>query len=402
MKSRFHIMIAGGGMVGLTVACLLSSERKLEVTLVDAGPRPVFDPGADMSLRVSSIAPGSIGTLEKLGAWRQIEEARLCPFRAMKVWDASGHPDGPETLSFEAAEFAVSQLGFIVENQLIQHALLGVLRDSDAVIRYDTKISAMQRNGHRFDIELDNGERRVPDLLIGADGARSFARDNAGIGTRSWQHDQKAFVTILETQYPHQDTAWQRFLDTGPIGMLPLSDGRISIVWSTTPEMAESALAMSDAELSDRLTDVSGGVLGRLTPAGPRGAFPLVSRHADSYVQDGLALVGDAAHSIHPLAGQGVNLGLADAAALSDTLTESLAAGENPGDRPVLRRYERARKGANRTMLHFMDGLNRLFSNESRALSRLRGAGMFLFNRSGPIREHAVQTALGMRQAGGR
>jgi 2-octaprenylphenol hydroxylase len=234
-------------------------------------------------------------------------------------------------------------------------------------------------------------------LLIGADGARSFVRDRAGIGTRSWQHDQMAFVASLETEKPHQDTAWQRFLDTGPIGMLPLSEGRISIVWSTTPEAAETALAMSDRELSQALTDVSGGVLGKLTPAGPRGAFPLISRHADCYVQDGLALVGDAAHSIHPLAGQGVNLGFADASALVAVLGKALDAGEDPGDMPILRKYERARKGANRTMLQFMDALNRLFSNQSVVLSRLRGVGMFLFNKSGPIRDHAVETALGMR-----
>jgi 2-octaprenylphenol hydroxylase len=346
---------------------------------------------------VSSIAPGSIGILESVGAWQPIADARVCPFRSMKVWDASGHQDGPEALAFDSAEFAVPQLGFIVENLLIQNALLERLRDTDVEIRYDTKISAISRHGHRFDVDLDGGESRTPDLLIGADGARSFVRDCAGISARSWQHDQKAFVTVLETEKPHQHTAWQRFLDTGPIGMLPLSDGRISIVWSTTPDAAEGALAMSDSELSAKLTDVSGGVLGKLTPAGPRGAFPLVSRHAKDYVQDGLALVGDAAHSIHPLAGQGVNLGFADASGLAAVLGNALDDGENPGDLPVLRKYERARKGANRTMLHFMDLLNRLFSNDSRALSRLRGMGMFLFNKSGPIREHAVQTALGMR-----
>ena len=154
---------------------------------------------------------------------------------------------------------------------------------------------------------------------------------------------------------------------------------------------------MTDGELGELLTDVTDGVLGHLMPTGPRGAFPLRSQHAVTYVQEGLALVGDAAHTVHPLAGQGVNLGFADAAALAATITRALDADEYPGDLPTLRRYERARKGANKTMLSFVDGLNRLFSNRSGSLARLRGVGMYLFNRSGPIRDHAVQTALGLR-----
>ena len=397
MKPRYDILIAGGGMVGLTTACLLSRDPAVRVTLVDAGERTVFDPDSEISLRVSSIAPGSIRILDSAGAWEVIAGGRISPFRDMRVWDASGHHDGPEALSFDSAEFAVPQLGFIVENQLIQHALLDSLEDTDVDLRFGTEISAVSRQGHRFVIELDGAESLTPDLLIGADGARSFVRDCAGITARSWQHEQTAFVTSLDTQKHHRNTAWQRFLPSGPIGMLPLADGRISIVWSTTPEAAAAAFEMSDDALAEKLTAVSGGVLGHLTPAGARGTFPLISRHADAYVQDGLALVGDAAHSIHPLAGQGVNLGFADAAALATVVREALVNGENPGDLPALRKYERARKGANRTMLHFMDALNRLFSNEFRAVSRMRGFGMYLFNNSGPILQHAVQTALGMR-----
>ena len=246
-------------------------------------------------------------------------------------------------------------------------------------------------------VRLESGESLKTDLLIGADGARSFVRSSAGVITKSWSHEQKALVTILRTEHGHGDTAWQRFLETGPIGILPLSDGRVSIVWSTTPVQADDALSMPDDELSALLADVSGSVLGGIEVSGPKGAFPLLSQHAESYVQDGLALIGDAAHSIHPLAGQGVNLGLADANVLANEILSALDRDEVPGDMPVLRRYERARKGANRTMLHFLSFLNQLFSNESRALARLRGTGMFLFNKSGPIRERAVETALGIR-----
>ena len=180
--------------------------------------------------------------------------------------------------------------------------------------------------------------------------------------------------------------------------MLPLADGRISVVWSTGEAQAEAAMAADDVELGHLLTEASDHVLGALTVAGPRGAFPLCARHAEHYVQPGLALVGDAAHAIHPLAGQGANLGLQDVAKLVDVVDAALAQGEDPGDRPVLRRYERARKGENAAMLHFMTGLNRLFTTDSVLLKELRLTGLRLFNYSGPLRERAVKVALGVGQ----
>lgn len=396
MNQTFEICIVGGGMVGLSTAALLAGNERFKVTVVDAGVRPIFEP-REMSLRVSSIAPGSIEMLDAIDAWDEIASTRACPFRDMKVWDAAGSVDGPETLSFESAEFAVPQLGFIVENTLIQHAILNQLDRLSVDVRYESPINSIARKNHRFVVGLESGDSMKPDLLIGADGARSFVRGNAGIAVKSWLHSQKALVTVLQPEFSHRNTAWQRFIEDGPIGLLPLLDGRISIVWSTTPDKADAALAMCDEELGARLTEVTDGVLGELVVAGPRGAFPLKSQHAVEYVQDGLALVGDAAHAIHPLAGQGVNLGMADAAELATILSVAVANDENPGDLPGLRKYERARKGENRTMLRFMDVLNRLFSNESRPLARLRGAGMYLFNKSGLIRERVVQTALGIR-----
>jgi len=397
VKRQYDIVIIGAGMVGLTAAGLMSKDDQLRITVIDAGRTPVFNADNEMSLRVSAIAPGSVETLSAIGAWSEIVNTRACPYRDMKVWDAAGNVEGPETLSFGAAEFAVPQLGFIVENVLIQHGLLQQIEQIDIAVNFETLIRSVTRAGHRFKIELESGEILSPDLLVGADGANSFVRGSAGISVESWPHAQKAFVTCGHPNLSHRNTAWQRFLKDGPIGLLPLSDGRISIVWSTTPEQADEALGMPDDELSAKLADVTDGVLGKLTPAGSRGAFPLNSQHANEYVQEGLVLIGDAAHTVHPLAGQGVNLGFADAKELANVVSTALQTDENPGDLPVLRRYQRAQKGANKTMLHFMNGLNRLFSNESAALARLRGAGMFAFNKSGPIREHAVQTALGLR-----
>ena len=397
MKRQHDIVIVGAGMVGLAAANLMSNNRQLRITVIDAGSRPVFDPGEDYALRVSAIAPGSVVILNKTGAWKEVAATRISPYRDMKVWDAAGNVEGPETLTFDAAEFAVPQLGFIVENVLIRHALLNRLEQSSATISFDARIATVARAGRRFAIELESGQLLEPELLVGADGARSLIRSEAGIAVRSWPHAQQAFVSCFAPELEHRHTAWQRFLENGPIGMLPLADGRISVVWSTTPDEAQEALQMSDPELSALLTRITDGVLGTLTPAGPRGAFPLQSQHAVEYVQDGLALIGDAAHTVHPLAGQGVNLGFADAFELANVIDAALVADENPGDLPSLRKYERARKGANGTMLGFVDGLNKLFSNDSTPLTRLRGVGMYLFNHSGPIRRRAVQTALGIR-----
>jgi 2-octaprenylphenol hydroxylase len=397
MKHSYEVVIVGAGMVGLAAAGLLSKNDQLRITVIDAGKKPIFNSGDEMSLRVSAIAPGSIETLSQIGAWDEIVGTRACPYRDMKVWDAAGNVEGPETLTFGAAEFAVPQLGFIVENVLIQHALLRQLEHSYVKIDHETPVESIARSGHRFEVELQSGRKLSPDLLIGADGANSFVRTKADIDIESWSHTQKAFVTCLQPELGHRNTAWQRFLDTGPIGLLPLLDGRVSIVWSTTADQADEAIAMSDDELSSILAEVTDGVLGKLVPSGPRGAFPLKSQHATEYAQDGLALIGDAAHTIHPLAGQGVNLGFGDAKALAETIADALRAQENPGDLPVLRNYERARIGANKTMLHFMDGLNKLFSNDSAMLAQIRGAGMYAFNKSGPIRDHAVQVALGIR-----
>lgn len=400
MNRPFDIVVAGAGMVGLTTALLLAqgdTTGRLRILVLDAGAKPEFSPDQDVSLRVSAIASGATSLLERIGVWQGVADTRACPYRDMRVWDATGSVEGREALHFEAAEFAMSQLGFIVENVLLQDALLAALAATDVSVSFHTPIKSVQKCGGRYAIEYGAGKTMLPELLIGADGAASLVRNSAGITVRTWQYAQSAFVTHLQPQLSHRNTAWQRFDTNGPVALLPLCDGRVSTVWTTTPEQTAMLASAPDHQVAALLTDATDGVLGTLETAGPRGSFPLQNQHADSYVLDGLALVGDAAHAVHPLAGQGANLGLADAGALAKVIIEALAANEHPGDLPILRRYERDRKAANKTMLHFIDGLNRLFSNESTPLARLRGAGMALFNRSGPIREYAVQVALGIR-----
>lgn len=401
MKPPFYIVIAGAGITGLTLAALLSqcSHRdRLQITVVDAGPRPVFNIDDPVGLRVSAIATGSAQILDSIGAWIPVVNARACAYEAMRVWDENSVLESGATLRFDAAEFAVGQLGFIVENALVQHAVLETLGASGVELCFDAPIRAVDATDGRLNVRLATGQEWPADLVVGADGARSFVRGAAGIGTRDHAYGQEAVVTHLQPQKSHRNTAWQRFLRDGPLGLLPLADGRVSVVWSTSEASARGAMDMPDAELGEILTEVSDHVLGELRVAGPRATFPLCARHAERYVAPGIALIGDAAHTIHPLAGQGANLGLQDAAKLAQVIDNALVKGEHPGDRPVLRRYERSRRGANSDMMNFMTGLNRLFTTDSVLLKELRLTGMRLFNFSGPVRDRAVKVALGLRR----
>jgi len=382
MNKKYDVLIVGAGITGLTVAALLAQGQysgQLRLTVVDAAPRPFHDPDGDVALRVSAIATGSANLLDSIGAWHYVSETRASAYDAMRVWDESIEPDSGSTLSFDAAEFGVPQLGFIVENVLIQYALLAVLDKLDVKLMFDTRIDSLEA-----------------DLVIGADGSRSFVREKVGIRTQDFPYGQTAFVTHLKPERPHGRTALQRFTQDGPLGMLPLGDGRVSVVWSIHDVLAERVQAANDEELGEILSAASDYALGNLEVSGPRGGFPLCARHATQYVMRGVALIGDAAHAVHPLAGQGANLGLQDAAKLADVINTALGNAEHPGDRPVLRRYERARKGENATMLHFMTGLNKLFATDSALVRELRINGMRLFNYSGPIRDHAVKVALGI------
>ena len=399
MKERFDLLIAGGGVVGLTAAALLARSdqaHRLAIRVVEAGQRPRFSIDDDVGLRVSALSAGSAEVLARAGAWPRIEAERTCPFREMRVWDASGSARGPDALHFDAAEFAVPSLGHIVENALVQDALLASLEKSGVQVDFGRPLADCRSQGGRPTVVFGDGDAVSAELVIGADGADSPLRRLTRIPVTSWRYPQSAFVTHLAPEVSHAHCAWQRFLPDGPLALLPLADGRVSVVWSTLPANAEGAMAASDAALGERLTEASDRVLGRLTVAASRASFRLKAQYAAHYVRPGLALIGDAAHSIHPLAGQGANLGIADAAILARAVTDAVAAGEYPGDWPVLRRYERARKGANQTMLYFVDGLNRLFSSASPALTTLRSAGIRLFNHSGPVRRRAVAVALGV------
>lgn len=404
MNRTHDVVIAGAGVVGLAMAALLARSQhheRLRITLVDAGQPASLGVDDPIGLRVSALSVGSLRLLNSVGVSADMIAGRACPYRDMRVWDKSGSAEGAAALHFSAAEFALPELGFIVEDVLLRQCLQQRLAESEVDVRYAAPIKSIAANERGYAVVFGDGSELSAELLIGADGGASAIRRHSGIEVNGWQYPQAALVTNAHCERPHQYTAWQRFMPDGPIALLPLLDGRVSIVWSTDPDKAREMAASDPERLSGQLTDASDGVLGALRVDAPCGSFPLRAQHASEYVRRGLALIGDAAHTVHPLAGQGANLGLADAAMLATVMTDALGNGEYPGDLPVLRRYERARRGANGTMLRFIDGISRLFRSESGLLGAVRAGGMQAFNRSKVMKRQAMSVALGLDRASG-
>ncbi len=387
-----QVAIAGGGMVGCALAAGLALQG-FRVALVEQR-EPAHDwPADEVDLRVSALTRASQRLLQNLGAWPRMQSLRVSPYRGMEVWDAGGHG----RIRFDAAEIGEPDLGHIVENRVTQLALWERLIGLDEVtLICPDSVTAMRLDGERPVLELDSGGFVSADLLVAAEGANSPLREMAGIGSSGWAYDQHAIVATIRPERHHGEVARQRFMPTGPLALLPIDDGRCSIVWSTSPDQARRLMDLDDAAFCDALTAASEQVLGRIERVGPRGVFPLRLRNADHYVQHGLALVGDAAHGIHPLAGQGVNLGFLDAATLVDVLVQARDAGRPLGSLKTLRRYERARRSADMEMLALMDLFKRLFSNDIPSLRLLRNLGLSLANASGPLKQMVVRRAMGL------
>lgn len=392
-KTDYDLIIAGGGMVGSALACALG-ETDLRIALLEGAPLDHIRPESEPDLRVSAISRASQRIFAAVGAWDGMTAWRVSPFRDMRVWDAAGFGH----IHFDSATIGEPLLGWIIENRVIQHALLERAQHLSAVelLCPTTLDIAEPLNGSGWRVQLDDGREFTARLLVGADGAQSKVRQLAGIDTRGWNYEQKAVVGNVRTAQPHQETAWQRFLPTGPLAFLPLQDGRCSIVWSTTPEQADTLLALDDAAFAEALAEAFDQRLGEIVEVGPRGAFPLRLQHTRDYVRPGLALIGDAAHVVHPLAGQGVNLGLLDAATLAEVILDAITAGQEIGAFKVLRRYERWRKGDNLLMLGVMDGFKRLFSNPLPPVQLLRNLGLNLTDAAGPLKNLIARRAMGL------
>jgi 2-octaprenylphenol hydroxylase len=393
-SAAYDVAVVGGGMVGATLAVALG-ERGFRVALVEARAPERNWPDDSHDLRVSAITHASQAVFERLGAWPAMVAAGVTPYRAMQVWDAPGFGE----IRFEAAELGEPDLGHIIENRVIQAALWGRLEALGEAVRVicPAGVSGLEpaADAGVRRLWLDGHEPLSAALVVAADGARSRVRDLAGLAVEGRPYDQTAVVATVRPAHGHGETAWQRFMADGPLALLPLGEGLFSIVWSTSSAHADELLGASDAAFGAALTQASEGRVGDIVPVGPRAAFPLRLQRATAYVLPGIALVGDAAHVIHPLAGQGVNLGILDAAALVDVLVEARSARRRPGALATLRRYERARKGENLGVQYAMDGFKRVFGNALPPVRLVRNLGLRAANDIGPLKRLFARIALG-------
>jgi 2-octaprenyl-3-methyl-6-methoxy-1,4-benzoquinol hydroxylase len=391
MKEIFDVVIIGGGMVGSAVACGLGGSA-LKVAIIESSPPPVFTPDQPHDLRVSALSIASKNILETVGAWTGIENRRFCPFRRMRVWETAGDTE------FCSDNINYSELGYIVENRVIQLALLERLQDFDnielicpAIINKFNYVS-----GKSTEIELDKGRILSAKVVVAADGGESRIRQAVGLGVTSWDYKQHALVIYIETAYGQQDITWQRFVPSGPQAFLPLTGHYGSIVWYHSPDEINRLKTLSYSALKEELMTAFPDCLGKVNNVLGTASFPLKRQHAQSYVKPGVALVGDAAHTINPLAGQGVNIGLLDAAALGEVLIEGIKEGLEPGDLSLLKRYEKLRRNENLKMMTVMDVFYQVFSNEVLPIKVLRNLGLGLAERILPAKNKVMRHAMGL------
>ena len=390
------VTVVGGGMVGLACACLFAREG-FEVIVADAG-RPASWSPSDIPGRVSALNLSTRHLLEHVGVWDAILEGRATPYRAMSVWDS----DSGARIRFDAGEEGVPALGYIVENALATDSMLARLRQNYRVsIRHEVRIDGIEPGGadagRATRLRLQDGERLASRLVVAADGARSTLRALAGIGSDEQDFNQDAVVATLEASRPHGQAAYQVFTPRGPIALLPLQGNLCSLVWSRDREDSEDLLALDPDAFCGRLESHFGTRLGSLGLVGDRLRFPLGSRHAESYLGDRLVLVGDAAHTVHPLAGLGANLGMQDAAALVETVTAARDAGKGIGSHSVLRRYERWRRGENAIAIRAMQGFKRVFGSTLEPVRQSREAAFRIADGVLPLKHRFAQYALGTR-----
>ncbi|WP_338545402.1 2-octaprenyl-3-methyl-6-methoxy-1,4-benzoquinol hydroxylase [Pseudomonas benzopyrenica] len=397
MLTHADLVIVGAGMVGSGLALALA-DSGLSVVLLDRGP---LTPGAvesDLPFepRVSALSLASQRILQRLGAWDGILARRVSPYQAMHVWDGSG----TGAVHFDATSVHAEVLGHIVENRVVQDALLERLAEANVLLLPEARLELLRRSGDQWLVQLAGDRQIRAPLVVAADGATSAVRRLAGLETREWDYLHHAIVTSVRCAESHQRTAWQRFTDDGPLAFLPLDRGGdtrwCSIVWSCTPKQGERLMALDDTAFCQALGEAFEHRLGKVECSDTRLCIPLRQRHAKRYVEPGLALIGDAAHVIHPLAGQGVNLGFLDAAVLAEELRHAQARGESIAEQRVLERYERRRMPHNLAMMAAMEGFQRLFQDDRLPLRWLRNAALKQVDRHFEAKALFVRRALGL------
>jgi 2-octaprenylphenol hydroxylase len=396
----FDVVIVGGGVVGTVMAGLLTT-RGLSapgrVAVVADSFASAATVHADWDLRVFALSRASQRLLEACGIWTSLPAQRLCAYERMCVWDATGEPGGRGSVTFDCAEIGEANLGFIVDGNALQwHCLLAARNAGVALIQGG--LDAVRSTDAHIAVRLGDGRELRSHLLIAADGPNSPSRALLGIETAGHAYHQDALVAHVRTAKPHGNTAWQRFLETGPLAFLPLSDGRSSIVWSTSLPEAARLRSLDGAAFGAALTAASGAVLGDCELSSPLASHPLKLQYALEYARPRAVLLGDAAHVIHPLAGQGLNLGLLDCAALAEVLGQAAGAA-GFGEYRLLRRYERWRRSDNLVAAAALDGLERLFSSTEPMSAGLRVAGLGLVDKLPFVKRRLAQHAMGLSGA---
>ncbi|WP_116963667.1 FAD-dependent oxidoreductase [Fastidiosibacter lacustris] len=390
---QYDVIVIGGGMAGL--ACALGlSHKGFSVVVLDAKKIACQIYLAQQPKRVSAINHASEEFLTQLGVWQEIIQTRAQPYVAMQVWDQHSSAQ----LNLQAHAFSQPNLGMIVENDLILSTLRSALLKTNVEIFEEIRIKEISKatSQGQNNILLENGKTLQCKLIIGADGANSFVRDYFQFQYKKTSYEHHAIVANIKTQKSHQSTAYQRFLSNGVLAFLPLSDPYLcSIVYSIQSNKLNDILTLSEIEFSKHLFVASEAKLGQIELKSPRMSFELIERHVDCYYQKAIVVIADAAHTIHPLAGQGINLGFADANVLIEVLAHAKAIHRDIADVSTLAKYERKRRVKNQTMLHTVQGLKQLFCNDNRLLKPLRALGMNFVNDTYLLKRFFIEKAAG-------
>lgn len=385
-----EVAVVGGGMVGGALALGLA-QQGFEVTVIEKALPPAFDAAAKPDVRISAIGASSVDLLRGLGVWEAVLAMRVHPYSRLETWEwETAH------VAFDAAELKLPRLGYMVENSVLQLALWQALEAHPKVtLRVPATLNALHQHDGGYLLALDNGDELAVKLVVGADGANSQVRQMAGIGVHAWQYHQSCMLITVQCENAPGDSTWQHFTPNGPHAFLPLFDNWASLVWYDKPARIRQLQGLSLAQLQDEIQRHFPSRLGNVTPVAA-GAFPLTRRHALQYAREGLVLVGDAAHTIHPLAGQGVNLGYRDVDALLDVLGSARAHAESWASHRVLKRYQTRRMADNFIMQSGMDLFYAGFSNDLAPVRILRNIGLMAAERAGGLKRQALKYALGL------
>lgn len=396
-QTDYDVVIVGAGLIGAAMALALR-DSGLRLALIDTHPLQQIVPSSSFDARVSAITPASRLFFQSLGVWDLMQQQRVSPYTHMHVREA----DGTGSIHFCAADVHAAALGYIVENRVSVAAMHQQLQQQPLLTcLMPASVQAIHSRQHDVHLTLDHQQQISARLLIAADGAQSPVRTMAGFATREWDYEHEAIVCSVKTEQPHDHCARQIFMDDGVLAFLPLqSSGEdsghwCSIVWSALPARAQALMGLPDAVFRGTLGYASEHWLGRITECSQRFSFLLRQSHALDYFKDRIVLVGDAAHSIHPLAGQGANLGLSDANVLARELIRATAAGRDPADPVVLSRYQRQRKPHNLAMMLMMEGFKRLYADRPLPLRWLRNVGMKTVDHWPMIKHQLIREAMG-------